>query len=96
MNIAIRSQEHLVRVSLRGSCTLSAAADLRRALQPLAGETTAVMVELDEITELDSDGLQVLLSLRRDCPTVFFCFANSLVRKTLAALDPHQQLHDFY
>lgn len=93
MNIEIQSQEHLVRVSLRGPCTLTQAADLRRALQPLAGKTTAVIVELDQITELDSDGLQVLLSLRQDCPSVFFCYANSLVQKKVADLNLHQAFH---
>jgi len=93
MNIAINTQEHLVRVSLRGPCTICEAAELRRALSPLSGETTAIMVELDGITELDSAGLQALLSLRQDCSTVLFCYANGVVARTVEQLDMHQQFY---
>ena len=93
MNIAINTQEHLVRVSLRGPCTICEAADLRRALSPLCGETTAIMVELDGVTELDSAGLQVLLSLRQSCPTVLFCYANGVVQRAVEQLDLQQQFH---
>lgn len=91
MNVEINAQEHLVRVSLRGSCTIAQAADLRRALLPLSGETTAVMIELDEITELDSTGLSLLLSLRQTCSTVMFCYANSVVQRAIEHLDLHEQ-----
>jgi ABC-type transporter Mla MlaB component len=96
MNVDIQSQEHLIRVCVRGPCTIFQAAQLRRALSPLAGETTAMMVELDQITELDSDGLQLLLNLRNECRSVFFCYANSLVQKTLVELDLHQKIHEPY
>jgi anti-anti-sigma regulatory factor len=94
MNVDIHAQEHLVRVCLRGPCTLYQAADLHRTLLSLKGETTAILVELDQITALDSAGLQVLLNLRHNCDTVFFCYANSLVQKTVEQLDLYQAFHE--
>lgn len=93
MNIDINISEHLVRVSLRGPCTIHHAARLRHTLRPLTEANTVIMIELDAITELDSAGMQTLLSLRQQHPSVLFCFANGVVRRTLEQLNLHAEFH---
>ncbi len=87
MNVNIASGEHLITVTLAGSCTIFEAAELRSQLLPLVKATQPVMVDLGDVSELDSSGLQILLALQKECALALFSNPSACVQQVLDLLN---------
>lgn len=66
--ISIQTQGEDVRLAIRGDCTIVQAAQLATAMrEALNTGSAAYGLDLGEVTEMDSAGLQLLLASRRSC-----------------------------
>jgi len=89
MNCEVRKKKGTL--SIRGEMTIYGAALLKEPLfSAVRHESKACTIDLDEVSEFDTTGVQLLLMAQRDCVArgVKFTLANpsSVVRETLALL----------
>lgn len=64
LRIAIRAHEDLILVALAGSLDIYTAPNLRQEIDPYAVAGEQIVVDLTEVTLIDSRGLGVLVRLR--------------------------------
>jgi anti-sigma B factor antagonist len=68
-----------------GEMTIYAASELKAALvEHLRAHSAPLVLNLAEVTEIDSSGLQLLLMLRRESPALQIADASAVVRDTLS------------
>ena len=87
MPIEITTSPALTQVKISGGCTIFDAADLRQQLLPLVTASTPVVVDLAEITEIDTAGLQVLLALQKQCALALFSRPSPAMQTALDLLN---------
>ncbi|WP_346210308.1 STAS domain-containing protein [Aeromonas salmonicida] len=65
MPLHIETGEHKTLVKISGEMTIYTAAELKQALTPLLYRQQALELDLSEVSEMDSAGLQLLLAAKK-------------------------------
>lgn len=92
-DIRTDQQQHMMWLS--GELTIFSAADIRQRLLETLGQMDELMVDLGEVTEMDTAGLQLmLLAKRKPGKTVRFCNHSDSVLRLVDLANLAQTLGD--